>query len=291
MACPPVVAACSPSRRNRTTRAYAIRSTGHRSARARGWDVLLDAAAFLPTARLDLGSWHPDLVVMSWYKVFGYPTGIGSLVVRREMLERLTRPWFAGGTIGVASVALVRHTLAPDEVGFEDGTIDFLGIPAVSIGLRFVAGIGIDAIGARVRALTDELLRRAAAASTTVTVRPSSGRTARGRPRRAAAPIPFNLLDRDGRVIDFRRVEAAAAERRISLRTGCFCNPGASETARGITASDMGRVFALGRQPTLEAIRGVIPDKALGAVRVSPGPRRTGGTSTASWSCSGGFAA
>jgi selenocysteine lyase/cysteine desulfurase len=84
--------------------------------------------------------------------------------------------------------------------------------------------------------------------------------------------IPFNLLQRDGRVIDFRRVEAEAAARRISLRTGCFCNPGASETARGITAEDMGRVFALGRQPSLEAIAQVVPDKALGAVRVSPGP-------------------
>jgi len=80
------------------------------------------------------------------------------------------------------------------------------------------------------------------------------------------------VLGRDGRVVDFRRVEAEAAARRISLRTGCFCNPGASETARGITAADMGRVFALGRQPTLEAIAQVIPDKALGAVRVSPGP-------------------
>ena len=55
--------------------------------------------------------WHPDFVAVSWYKVFGYPTGIGSLVVRREALARLRRPWFAGGTIGVASVVVPRHTL------------------------------------------------------------------------------------------------------------------------------------------------------------------------------------
>ncbi|HEX8990194.1 MAG TPA: aminotransferase class V-fold PLP-dependent enzyme, partial [Anaerolineales bacterium] len=69
-----------------------------------GWDVLLDAAAFAPTSRLDLGRFHPDFVPLSFYKMFGYPTGIGALIARRESLGRLHRPWFAGGTITVASV-------------------------------------------------------------------------------------------------------------------------------------------------------------------------------------------
>ena len=75
-------------------------------AQERGWDVLLDAAAFVPTNRLDLTRWRPDFVTVSWYKVFGYPTGIGSLIVRRDALARLQRPWFAGGTIGLVSVAV-----------------------------------------------------------------------------------------------------------------------------------------------------------------------------------------
>ncbi|MBI4732621.1 MAG: aminotransferase class V-fold PLP-dependent enzyme, partial [Chloroflexi bacterium] len=52
-------------------------------AHAKGWDVLLDAAAFAPTSRLDLSRWKPDFVPLSFYKVFGYPTGIGALVARR----------------------------------------------------------------------------------------------------------------------------------------------------------------------------------------------------------------
>ena len=44
-------------------------------AQDRGWDVLLDTAAFLPTNRLDLSTVQPDYVTVSWYKVFGYPTG------------------------------------------------------------------------------------------------------------------------------------------------------------------------------------------------------------------------
>ena len=81
------------------------------AAREHGWRVLLDAAAFLPTNRLDIGRWRPDFVSISWYKLFGYPTGLGALVARREALAELERPWFAGGSIGVASVAEPRHTL------------------------------------------------------------------------------------------------------------------------------------------------------------------------------------
>src|SRR5262249_34936351 len=80
-------------------------------AHARGLDVLLDAAAFAPTNRLDLRRWHPDFVSLSFYKLFGYPTGIGCLIARREALARLRRPWFAGGTIVVVSVRADGHAL------------------------------------------------------------------------------------------------------------------------------------------------------------------------------------
>jgi selenocysteine lyase/cysteine desulfurase len=196
-------------------------------AHERGWDVLLDAAAYIPTNTLDLSRVHPDFVAVSWYKVFGYPTGIGSLIVRREALARLKRPWFAGGTIGVASVVVPRHTLGPDEIGFEDGTIDYLGLPAIEIGLRHVQAVGIDKIHRRVQYLTRRLLDRLP------TLRHGNGAPL----IRLYGPtddvdrggtIPFNVLDPAGGIVDFWKVEALAAERRISLRTGCFCNPGAS---------------------------------------------------------------
>ncbi len=239
-------------------------------AHERGWDVLLDASAFVPTNTLDLSRWRADFVAISWYKVFGYPTGIGSLVARRAALARLRRPWFAGGAIGVASVVLPRHTLGPDEVGFEDGTIDYLNLAGIEIGLRHVAGVGMPAIHRRVRVLTRWLLARMAElthrnGSPLVRLYGPSDDAGRG------GTIPFNVLHRDGSIVDFWRVEAAAAARRISVRTGCFCNPGASETARGITATDMERVFALGRQPTPEDLRSLLPGKALGAVRASVG--------------------
>ncbi len=96
-----------------------------------GYDVLLDAAAYVPSHRLDLSAVRPDFVPVSWYKMFGYPTGVGSLIARREALARLGRPWFAGGTISAVSVQGDWHALADGEARFEDGTPSFLHIPDV----------------------------------------------------------------------------------------------------------------------------------------------------------------
>ena len=83
------------------------------AAHARGWHVLLDAAAFVPTNRLDLASVKPDFVAVSFYKMFGYPTGVGCLLVRNAALATLQRPWFAGGTVNFATVQGRAHVLSP----------------------------------------------------------------------------------------------------------------------------------------------------------------------------------
>ena len=128
-------------------------------AQDKGWDVLLDAAAFAPTNRLDLSVWHPDFVALSFYKIFGYPTGVGCLLAHCTTLEKLRRPWFAGGTITIASVQGDGYYLEEGEAAFEDGTIDYLNLPAVEIGLKYIAGLDIESIHTRVVCLTDWLIK------------------------------------------------------------------------------------------------------------------------------------
>ena len=41
------------------------------------WYCLLDAASFAATCDLDLSRTQPDFVCVSFYKMFGYPTGLG----------------------------------------------------------------------------------------------------------------------------------------------------------------------------------------------------------------------
>jgi molybdenum cofactor sulfurtransferase len=234
-----------------------------------GWDVLLDAAAYVPTNRLDLSRWHPDFVALSFYKMFGWPTGVGTLLARREALARLERPWFSGGTIVAAFVQRDWYASAPGAAHFEDGTVNFLNLPAVEIGLRHLERIGIDAIHAHVQTLTARLLE------TLDSLRHANGAPAATvyGPRdvdRRGATVAFNFLHPDGRVVDERHVDRVARRHNISLRTGCFCNPGAGEVAFTISREALvGGEFGQGM--TLDDYIDVIGLPSGGAVRASLG--------------------
>jgi molybdenum cofactor sulfurtransferase len=242
-------------------------------AQRRGWDVLLDAAAFVPTNRLDLRDVRPEFVSVSFYKMFGYPTGVGCLLARTAALSKLRRPWFAGGTVNFATVGGRRHVLSPGEAGFEDGTLNYLSIGAVEIGLRHLAAAGIDAIHTRVMCLTGWLL------SKLVDLRHSNGRpmvrvygpiTTAGR----GAIVTMNFYDPAGHLVDYRRVEELAAQQGISLRTGCFCNPGPGEAAEDITEADIVAGLAANPNLTLPLFLQMITHrggKSAGAIRVSFG--------------------
>ena len=242
-------------------------------AQAHGWHVLLDAAAFVPTSRLDLRTVQPDFVCLSFYKMFGYPTGVGCLLVRNTALPLLHRPWFAGGTVNFATVHGRAHILAPREAGFEDGTLNYLAIPAVDAGLRHLASIGLDTIQTRVRCLTGWLLERL------VELTHSNGRpmvriygpltTAMRGPI-----VTMNFYDPEGHLLDYRRVEELAGRDGISVRTGCFCNPGAGEDAEGITDDDVKAALESSADLTLPRFLQVITHrggKSAGAIRASFG--------------------
>lgn len=204
------------------------------AAQAHGFQVLLDAAAYAPTNPLDLGAVKPDFVPVSWYKILGYPTGVGCLIARREALTRLRRPWFAGGTIHVASAQGQWHRMADDETAFEDGTVNFLGIPDVEVGLKRLATIGMDTVHQHVTTLTERLLTGLAELrhrSGAPLVRLYGPRDT----RRRGPTVALNVLDPKGRVVDERVVGRDSSDQHISLRTGCFCNPGAGEEAFALT--------------------------------------------------------
>ncbi len=195
-----------------------------------GYEVLLDAAAFVPTNRLDLTRVRPDFVVLSFYKMFGYPTGIGALIARAAALRRLMRPCFSGGTVKIVSTLLQSHALRDDEAAFEDGTVNYLGFPAVSTGLDFLSTLGIETIHRRVAILTGHLLEHLRG------LRHSTGRAAielYGDPDTASRGgiVAFNVRDPEGVYLDYEAVENLAAGSGIALRSGCFCNPGAGEAA------------------------------------------------------------
>ena len=242
-------------------------------AQSKGLDVLLDAAAYLPTNRLDLSTVKPEFVTISFYKMFGYPTGIGALLIRRTVFPKMRRPWFAGGTVNFASVQGNGHYLAPNEAAFEDGTLNYLNIPAIKTGLQHLEKVGIQTIGERVHCLTGWLL------DNLLSLQHSNGKpmvriygptdtTMRG------GTVTMNFYGPDERLLDYRRIEELANEQGISLRTGCFCNPGAGEIAEGLTAEDMMAGFKHGPDLNLPHFLQIIQhrgNKSAGAIRISVG--------------------
>ena len=238
-----------------------------------GWDVLLDAAAFVPTNKLDLSKVRPDFVPISFYKIFGYPTGLGALIARKSALAKLHRPWFAGGTITVASVQGDKYYLADGAPAFEDGTLDYLNIPALEIGLKHIESIGYDVISERVKTLTGWLLENLTAmkhSNGESLVRLFGPNSSEGR----GGAVTVNFYDKNGKAFDHRFIESEANKVNISLRTGCFCNPGAGEVALGISRVELDVCFTSpGHEDhmSIDDFRLCIDGKSSGAVRISVG--------------------
>ncbi len=183
------------------------------------------------------------------------------------------RPWFAGGTVTVASVAGDGHHVAPEEAGFEGGTVDYLNLAAVGTGLDHLERVGLDVIHRRVQCLTSWLL------ATMATLHHRNGRPLvhvlgpadtvdRG------GTIAFVLDDCAGRRIDSHVVEALANRAGISLRSGCFCNPGAAEVAFGLRAEELRPWFDRPATVTYDELRDGLrgaDGQMIGALRASLG--------------------
>ncbi|HEX2202580.1 MAG TPA: aminotransferase class V-fold PLP-dependent enzyme [Longimicrobium sp.] len=242
------------------------------TAREHGYHTLLDAAAFVPTSRLDLSEHAPDFVCLSFYKMFGFPTGVGVLLARKNVLGELHRPWFAGGTVRFVSAQ--NQVALPHVTGraFEDGTLNYLGIAAAGAGLDFMGEIGIERINAHVMGLTGVLLERLKGlrhGDGTPMARIYGPETL----ERRGGTVAFNLLNAEGELVDFRAVEERANAANLSLRTGFFCNPGAAEFAFEYACDDAFRCIKTLTPETftLQQFADCMSDQAVGAVRVSLG--------------------
>jgi selenocysteine lyase/cysteine desulfurase len=233
-----------------------------REAQQRGYRVLLDAAAYLPTAALSLTATPADFVALSFYKMFGYPSGVGALVARHDALADLRRTYFAGGTVQFASVQhdLVRRKRGSE--GFEDGTPNFLAMPAVCDGLQWLSRVEMPKVAGHVADITAMLLDRLRALGERVVIYGPVDLRARG------GIVAFNLR-RDEGVVPYEEVETAARGRGVAIRGGCFCNPGAAEHAFGLPAA-MVRDCLRG-DFSVARLRACVGDFPVGALRASVG--------------------
>jgi selenocysteine lyase/cysteine desulfurase len=241
-------------------------------AQALGCDVLVDAAAAGPYGALGLREHSADFVVCSYYKLFGLPTGVGALIAKKSALARLRRPWFSGGTVEFVSVAHRRHALRKGHEGFEDGTPNFLDLAAIESGFAFLARMPRPDLRAHIESQMQHFL----ALATTLRHRNGAPLVRLYGPRdmeQRGGVVAFNVLQNDGCVLPYERVERLAREHGVAIRGGCFCNPGAAEKAFGFDALEVERCFdTLEGSFSIESFRSCAGRAAtVGALRLSVG--------------------
>jgi molybdenum cofactor sulfurtransferase len=233
-----------------------------------GWDVLLDAAAFVPTNTLNLQQVKPDYISVSFYKIFGYPTGVGALLIQKEAFEKLDKPWFAGGTVSYVSVIMPEFFLAENQERFEEGTLNYLSIPAVKMGIDWIKQLGIKTIQKRLFCLTDYLIKELDQ------LKHSNGKSlihifGPGNIEQRGSTIIMNFFDAEEQKIDVSEIEQKATAANISIRIGCFCNPGIDEITNCITSEELSTFYSSREDAHYDKIHFL--GRMRGAIRISLG--------------------
>ncbi|XP_062551575.1 molybdenum cofactor sulfurase 2-like [Armigeres subalbatus] len=242
--------------------------------------VCLDAASYVSTNFLDLSRFKPDFVCMSFYKIFGYPTGLGALLIRKGSEDVLDKKYYGGGTIKILLSGQNLHLKHDDLVErFEDGTQPFLSILSLLEGMSTIQRLippakgcrSMERISKHVFNLARYCYQKLAA------LRHANGRkvilfyvdTHYETSDHQGGIVTFNLLKYDGSYVGFSEFAKVAGQHEIYLRTGCFCNAGSCQTNLGLSDETILMFFKMGKICGDDT--DMIEEQPTGTVRVSFG--------------------
>ncbi|KAL9118137.1 MAG: hypothetical protein Q9187_005323 [Circinaria calcarea] len=246
--------------------------------------TLLDAAAYVSTAQLDLSdaSNAPDFVALSFYKIFGYPD-LGALIVRKaagHILQK--RKYFGGGTVNmVIALGTEWHAKKSDALHeqLEDGTLPFHNIIALDHALDVHKRLygSMDRISQHTchlaKILYDELANLQHANGVKVCEIYKDSRSEYGHSKTQAPTVAFNIRNSQGGWVGKSEFEQLAILANIQLRSGGVCNPGGIASSLGLTPSELKRMFHEGGGCSSDM--DIFGGKPIGIVRASLGAMST----------------
>ncbi|XP_077437690.1 molybdenum cofactor sulfurase [Vanacampus margaritifer] len=238
------------------------------------WFVLLDAASLVSCSPLNLQDCPADFIPISFYKIFGFPTGLGALLVRNNAAGILKKNYFGGGTAAAYISGEDYYVQAANlSDRFEDGTVSFLDI--IALNHSFEALYKITGGMQNIQQHTFGLARYTYMLLSSIchgNGRPVAQIYTQGQfdnPSTQGAILNFNLIDSHGGIIGYSQVDRMACLYDIHVRTGCFCNTGACQSFLGLTNQQMKRNVDAGHVcgDTIDLVDG----QPTGSVRVSFG--------------------
>jgi molybdenum cofactor sulfurtransferase len=220
------------------------------------WFVLVDAAKLASASPvfLDNPEELPDFLAVSFYKMFGYPTGIGVLLVRRRAADVMrrnmtgchTRHYFGGGTVEALSATSMfvsmRHQFSSS---LEDGTSNIHGVLAVIHGLQYLSEVGMASLSRHNANLRSKLVAALSGMRYDQSRDFAIIHDAHHARRRhkwmggSGSIVSFTLLRADGTCIGYSEVDTALRLSNIQVRTGALCNIGAAQRYLGLTDGNL----------------------------------------------------
>ncbi|XP_016954615.1 molybdenum cofactor sulfurase [Drosophila biarmipes] len=244
--------------------------------------ICLDAASLVATSPLDLQKHRPDYVCLSFYKVFGYPTGVGALLVSRRGAEAFgKRRFFGGGTVNYAYPHSTDYQLRESfHQRYEDGTLPFLAIVGLLEGFRTLERLvpktaehgTMERISRHVFGLAQYLedqLKQLKHPNGEPLIRLYNKAGYQEKSRQGGI-VAFNVLTESGSYVGFGEMACVAALHGILLRTGCFCNIGACQYYLGLDEDAMDAIYKRAGRICGDYFD-LIDGRPTGAVRVSFG--------------------
>ena len=235
------------------------------------FNVLLDAASFVSTNPLDLSKVQADFIALSFYKIFGYPTGLGALIVKNSSIHLLKKKYFAGGTVEMHLVKRSGHVGKSAQDNFEDGTLHFQGILALKSGLDFIKKFDMKSIALHTfylgKYLYDTLVALKYANGQNVVEIYASNQYQN--PELQGGIVNFNILHANQTHFGFTEFRKIAIHNKLVVRVGCFCNIGSCQKYLDLTDQDIESNHAAGHicGDNVDIING----KPTGSIRVSFG--------------------
>lgn len=246
--------------------------------------VLLDAASYLTTGRLDLSCYQsaPDFVSLSFYKIFGFPD-LGALIVRKSAYDIMRRKrYFGGGTVDmVTAIGENFHAKKTESLHdcLEDGTLPFHSIAALEHALEIQRQLFGTAkqISKHTSWLTAWLSQELASFKhyngSPVIVIYKEYHSVHGDSKTQGPIVAFSVQHSDGSFVGKSHVEKLSIACGFQLRTGGVCNPGGIASMLQLQPWEMKRNFTEGMRcgDDLDIIGG----KPTGIIRVSLGAMTT----------------
>lgn len=240
----------------------------HRLTHTPDLTVIADTAAYLPTNQMNLTEYPFAAVVLSFYKIIGFPN-YGALVVRNDFAKKLEQKWrLLAPTDNINDIYLYHQE---QNNILEDYEVPKEMLIAAHHGLQTFTGIGIKNINNHVWKLTRKLFNAIDRFKHSNGIKAAEiyGNHNENNPDIQGGIVAFNMKHYNGSYIGYARVVKDASSHNFHLRGGCHCNPGACFTSVKLTEDRVSAYYD--KKTTCGDNNDIVDGIPLGSVRASLG--------------------